>query len=369
MAVRRAHPEGVKPSLGEAMSSLFDGDASHNVLGNPSTHVAPEGRPQFSIVVPAYNEEGNLWHLYEALDRVLEGVRWEVIFVDDGSSDSTWDTIVALRHADDRVKGIRLSRNFGHQYALFAGLARAEGEAVICMDADLQHPPRVIPTLIDQWHKGMKVVHTLRIDPEDFSLFKRLTARVYYKLFSFLSGVELKQGMADFRLLDRQVVNNIIQFPEQGLFLRGLVQWVGYPSSEVQYRSEKRRIGTSKYTFWKMVQFAWNGIASFSLVPLRLGIAIGIVTSAGAFAELVYVIYARYFLPGVVPGWASALGWVSLLFGILFILIGILGEYIGRILIEARGRPRFLVEEEIGLHRVPAKAQEGSVIWREHAKS
>ena len=332
------------------MSNLFGKNASHNIIGDSSTSGVLEARPQLSIVIPAYNEEGNVPVLYQELVRTLSvlGIWWEIIFIDDGSTDKTWERIVKLHEGDRNVQGVRLSRNFGHQYALFAGLSRSNGNAVVCMDADLQHPTHVIIKLFEEWRKGKKVVNTIRKDPDDFSLFKRATAHLYYKVFSYLSGVKLKKGMADFRLLDRQVVENILQFSEEGLFLRGLVQWIGYPGSEVEFQSEKRFSGTTKYNLRKMVKFAWNGIASFSLIPLRLAILVGILTSVAAFCELAYVVYAKFYLETTVPGWASAVGIVSLLFGILFILLGILGEYVGRIVTEVRGRPRFLINEEIG---------------------
>jgi len=292
-----------------------------------------EDRPEISIVIPAFNEEENIPVIYLELTKVLEPLEmpWEVLFVDDGSKDGTWEQIVSLNKRDSHVKGLRLSRNFGHQYALLAGLFRATGNAVISMDGDLQHPPQAVPRLIAEWRKGKKVVNTIRRDPPDFSLFKKVTALVYYKVFSFLSGVKIERGMADFRLLDRQALNSVLQFPEEGLFLRGLVQWIGYESSTIEYQSENRLSGVSKYTLRKMARFAWNGITSFSLIPLRMGIIVGTVTSIWAFGYLTYVVYAKFYLPDVVPGWATTVGILSLLFGILFILLGIIGEYIGRI--------------------------------------
>jgi len=308
-------------------------------------------KPELSIVIPAFNEEGNIRPVYLELVKVLESLNmtWEIIFVDDGSKDRTWLEVTSLHGSDDRVLGIRLSRNFGHQYALFSGLCRATGEAVITMDADLQHPPQTIPRLVEEWKKGNKVVNTIRRDPSDFSVMKKFTAKVYYKIFSLLSGVELEMGMADFRLLDRQALNSVLQFSEEGLFLRGLVQWIGYENSRVEYQAENRFSGTTKYTFRKMVSFACHGITSFSLIPLRLAIFVGIATSVGAFGFLTYVVYAKLFLPNIVPGWATTVGIVSFLFGILFILLGIIGEYIGRILNETKARPRFFVSQELGL--------------------
>ena len=302
-----------------------------------------------SVVIPAFCEEGNLLRLYEELVQVLgsAAVTWELIIVDDGSMDGTWSEIFALHQRDARVKGLRLSRNFGHQYALFAGLANATGQAVITMDADLQHPPTVIPQLLALWYAGSKVVHTVRIDHQTIPWLKKITSHMFYRIFSYLSGVELSAGMADFRLLDRQVLDELLQFNEGGLFLRGLVYWVGHPSSKLEFRSGKRFSGESKYNVRKMLKFAWMGVTSFSLVPLRLAIVLGMITSLIAFCVLVYSVWGKFF-DKAVPGWASVIAIESLLFGILFIMLGIIGEYIGRILEEVRRRPRFLIDERVG---------------------
>jgi dolichol-phosphate mannosyltransferase len=305
--------------------------------------------PTLSIVVPAYNERGNLLKLSAELENILSSLdlSWEIIFVDDGSTDSTWKDIEALHHNDPHIHGIRLSRNFGHQNALIAGLSYAHGDAVVSMDADLQHPPDVIPSLVDEWRKGSKIVKTVRRDPENISAFKRGTSKMYYRLFSYLSGVDIQSGMADFRLLDRQVLDEILLFKEEGLFLRGLIQWVGYPSSNVTFDCGTRFSGATKYTLKKMLRFAWHGISSFSLVPLRVGILLGLFSSAIAFIGVFYAILSKLFDGHTVPGWASSLAIISFLFGVLFVFLAILAEYMGRILEEVRGRPRFIVSERL----------------------
>jgi len=323
------------------------------VTQTPDHHTIASARPLLSVVIPAYYEEGNLHRLYDELVAALDPTtsEWEIVFVDDGSTDGTWAEIFALHLKDGRVRGVRLSRNFGHQYALFAGLTNARGRAVITMDADLQHPPAVIAQLVEEWRKGSKIVHTIRIDQGSISWQKKLTSKIFYKVFSFLSGVDMSSGMADFRLLDRQVVDQLLQLKEGGLFLRGLVQWVGYQNTKVSFQCRDRFAGKSKYSFRKMLKFAWTGITSFSIIPLRIGIIIGLITSLFAFYQLLEALYVKFFTNQALPGWTSIFGVMTLLFGVMFILIGVLGEYIGRILIEVRGRPKFIISEAIGVEQ------------------
>jgi dolichol-phosphate mannosyltransferase len=316
----------------------------------PQNACTPQEAPSLSIVVPAFNEAPNIDPLHAELEPVLEslGLPWELLIVDDGSRDDTWSRVRALHERDPRVRGVRLSRNFGHQYALLAGLARARGAAVVSMDADLQHPPRLIPKLVDEWRKGSRIVHTVRRDSGDETVFKRLSSKLFYRLFSFLSGTRLEGGMADFRLLDRRVLEGLLSFEEEGLFLRGLVHWVGFPSSKVEFECAPRRAGRTSYTLTRMLRFAWTGVTSFSLIPLRLCIVLGLLTGAFAFEQLLEAVYRKLVLGGTVPGWTQTMVVLSFLFGMLFVVLGILGEYIGRILVEVRGRPRYLVSDEVG---------------------
>lgn len=310
-------------------------------------------RPFLSIVVPAYNEEGNLKRLHEELVLVLEESKlvWELILVIDPSTDNTWDEVLQLNKKDKRVKGIKFSKNFGHQFALFAGFNFALGKAIVTMDADLQHPPQIIPKLLEEWKKGYKIVNTLRIDHKETKFIKRFTSNWFYKIFSFLSGVNLKAGMADFRLLDEKVIRELLKLRESGIFLRGLVEWLGFESTNVEFTSRERFQGKTKYHFRKMIKFAWTGITSFSLKPLRLGISLGIITSIFSFVQLINAIWTYYYLGVSVPGWTQLIVVTTFLFGVLFIILGIIGEYIGRILIETRGRPRFIISESIGIKR------------------
>jgi polyisoprenyl-phosphate glycosyltransferase len=300
-----------------------------------------------SIVVPAYNEERNLAVLHGRLAAELAELAtdWELVIVDDGSSDCTWDSITALSAADPRVRGVRLSRNFGHQSALLAGLAAARGRAVISMDADLQHPPEIVPQLIRKWQQGFQIVHGIRRDPPNLSWFKRSSSKLYYRMFSFLSGVDIEPGSADFRLLDRQVLDEILKFEEEGLFLRGIVHWVGYATASVPFDCAPRHAGTSKYNLRKMITLGWHGVSSFSLVPLRIAMTIGLLSSTLAFVGVLYAIIGKWLDKEAIPGWASSVAISSFLFGVLFVFLAILAEYVGRIVVEVRRRPRFLVRE------------------------
>jgi polyisoprenyl-phosphate glycosyltransferase len=315
-----------------------------------------------SIVVPAYNEERNLDVLYARLLGQLEKLRvhWEIVIVDDGSPDGTWNVITRLSERDPRVRGVRLSRNFGHQNALLAGLAAARGEAVISMDADLQHPPEVVPQLIERWQDGYQIVHALRRDPQSIPYFKRLTSRLYYRLFSYLSGVEIQPGAADFRLIDRQVLDEILKFKEEGMFLRGIVHWVGYATTSVMYESSKRHAGTTSYNFRKMLSLAWHGVSSFSLVPLRIAMGIGLLSSGVAFIGVLYAIIGKWLDKEAIPGWASTVAIVSFLFAALFVFLAVLAEYVGRIVVEVRGRPRFLVRETTRAVRAASEPRRAS---------
>ena len=319
-----------------------------NVTGTPQSSEALES-PTLSVVVPALDEEGNVEPFSSRLEAVLADcdLSWELIFVDDGSRDATWSRIESLHARNPRVGGVRLSRNFGHQHALLAGLSRSRGRAVVTMDADLQHPPRLIPQLLDEWRKGNRIVHTVRRYTGGQSLFKRFTSRLFYRLFSFLSGTEMESGMADFRLLDRQVVDSLLGCEEEGFFLRGLVHWIGFSSSKVEFECEPRHSGVTKYNLRRMFTLLWRGVGSFSIVPLRLAMLLGLLTSAFAAEQGIEAIYRKLVLGDTVPGWTQTMVVLTLLFGVLFFLLGIIGEYIGRILIEVRRRPRFLVQEDI----------------------
>lgn len=302
-----------------------------------------------SIVVPLLDEAENVPHLLESLRLHLDDLAepYEIILVDDGSSDATWAEIQKACAASTQVRGLSLSRNFGHQHAILAGLHHCLGRVVVTMDGDLQHPPETIKEMLTAWRQGYKIVETKRHDAVQTGLFKRLSSRIFYRVFGLLSGIPVGAGTSDFRLLDRKVVEAIRDMRDVHLFLRGLTHWVGFPKTVIPYEANPRLSGRSKYSLIKMFRFSFSAVHSFSLIPLRIGIWIGLITAVLSFAELLYI-SIRYFQGVTVPGWASTLGVMSFMFGILFVLIGIIGTYIGGIYETVKNRPRFLINESVG---------------------
>lgn len=293
-----------------------------------------------------YNEASNVTALVSAVGEALEPleVSYELLLVSDGATDGTWPAIVAASQRDPRVRGIALSRNFGHQHALLAGYHYARGAAVISMDGDLQHPPSKLPELYEAWRRGYKVVSTRRIDGATTTPFKRLTSRYFYWFFSRLSGVALSPGSSDFRLLDRAVLEELKRVNDLDLFLRGLVTWLGFESTTISYHVAERFSGQSKYDLKRMLRFSLAAMTSFSVLPLRLGIWLGFLTSGLAFVEICYILL-EWSRGRTVPGWASLMTVMSLMFGVLFVLLGIIGTYLGKVYEMLKGRPRFVVSE------------------------
>jgi polyisoprenyl-phosphate glycosyltransferase len=300
-----------------------------------------------SIVIPAYNESGNIEIITEKLKDQLKGIEeYELIFVDDGSSDQTLAEIKDLINTNKFVKFISFSRNFGHQKALKAGLDHAKGDCVISMDADLQHPPEVIHKLIDQWRNGYDVVYTIREDTQDIGLIKRITSRYFYKIINFISEIDIPFGAADFRLLDRKVVNELKRFKENWLFIRGIVSWLGFKQVGIKYRVQPRHMGHSKYSMLKMIAFAIQGVTSFSILPLRMSTILGVLFSFGSFLYALYALYIKFFTDTFIQGWTSILISVLFLGGIQLICIGMIGEYLGKMFIETKERPSYIIKDK-----------------------
>ncbi len=302
--------------------------------------------PTFSIVLPAYNEAESLPVTVKAVLEAIPSPDFEIIVVDDGSKDETWNVICLLNQVDSRVRGLKLSRNFGHQAALLAGLASAEGSAVISLDADGQHPPELIPKLADLWRQGALVVQTIRRDQKKQGGFKRFTSKTFYKIFSWLADTPISEGSADFRLLDRKAVDLILSNPRSAMFLRGFIPWIGFTTKYLEFIPKNRFAGSTKYSIRKMFQLAKQGITRFSIKPLRLATLLGSFTCLAALAYLSYVLVTRLTGGYYIEGWASVAGLLSLLGGLQLLIMGILGEYIGMVFEAQQARPPFVVESD-----------------------
>ncbi len=300
-----------------------------------------------SAVIPCFNEQDNIKAIYDSLSEVMKPyVDYELLFVDDGSTDGSLEVIWSLALSDKRVRFISLSRNFGHQNALKAGLDNATGDCVISLDADMQHPPELIPRLIEKWQEGFDVVNTLRGEQKSLSASKKISSGLFYYLVNKLSSVEIKPGVADYRLLDRKVVDALKQFNENYLFLRGLIPWMGFRQTSVPFGPAERHAGKTKYSFIRMIRFALDGITSFSSRPLYLSIAIGSVIAGLAFLYGIYAVYVHLFTEDALPGWTSITASVLFIGGIQLIMLGIIGIYLGKLFIENKKRPNYIIRQK-----------------------
>lgn len=298
-----------------------------------------------SIVVPVYNEEDNIRHFYDAIIDVMKPLNYdfELIFVDDGSKDSSREILHEIEEVDDRVQPIFLARNFGHQLALTCGLDHADGDAVITMDGDMQHPPEMLPALIERWEQGFEVVQTIRKTTEGVSFFKKLTSKYYYKVLNMISKVHIQPGGSDFRLMDKKVVKAFRHYREHARFVRGMIGAMGFKQTQIEFIAPPRFAGVSKFSPRKMLHFALDGIMAFSTVPLRFGLYAGVFCGILSFALLLHVLYTKYVANDAVPGWATITGCILFFGGLQLLILGIIGEYIGRIFEEVKGRPLYLI--------------------------
>jgi len=305
--------------------------------------------PELSILVPVFNEEGNIEKLFFEVRKIIVdelNTSFEMIFIDDGSIDKSWASINCLADDNQEVRGLRFSRNFGHQYAIKAGMDVALGKAVISMDADLQHPPYLIKQLFDEWKRGYDLVFAKRTNTKGINFLKKYSASLFYAFISRISDVKLEDGVSDFRLIDRKVVDELNKMNEYFLFYRGLTQWTGFKTKYINYVAEIRFSGKTKYSIKKMINLAINGIMSFSVKPLRIATISGILVSLFSFIYIVYALLAKFILHIALPGWTSILISVLFLGGIQLFTIGILGEYIGKIFIEIKQRPKYIIREK-----------------------
>ncbi len=304
--------------------------------------VGPRVPDLVSVVAPVYNEEATIEEFHARVCAALEGLPFELVLVDDGSSDGSPMLLDRLAAGDPRVRVVSLSRNFGHQTALTAGLDHAKGDAVVMLDADLQDPPELIPKMLDHWRAGCDVVYAVREARAGESRFKLSTARWFYTLFDKLAQVELQHNSGDFRLLDRRPLDALLSMRERNRFLRGMTVWVGYTQAAVPYQRDPRYAGETKYTLSRMLKFSLDAISSFSHRPLQLATLLGFLISTLAFIAIPVVVVLRL-MGSYLPGFSALTIVVLLLGGIELIAIGIIGEYVGRIYDEVKGRPLYLV--------------------------
>ena len=311
----------------------------------------PPVPPMLSVIVPCYNEAEGIQTCHSRLTSVLQslGETYEIIYVDDGSKDATAEMLYAIHDADRHAVVVQLSRNFGHQPAVTAGLSTALGEAVIIIDADLQDPPELIPRMVELWREGYKVVYGIRDSREGETKFKLMTAKLFYLMINSLSDVDIPLDTGDFRLVDRAVVNAFATMPERHRLLRGMWSWIGFPQIGIRYERSKRLAGETKYPLRKMLALALDGIVSFSTVPLRFVTIMGFLSAVTAFLGILYTLLIRIFTHSWVRGWAISFIGMLFMAGIQMLCIGILGEYIGRIYTESKQRPLFILQNT---HRV-----------------
>jgi len=302
-------------------------------------------KPRLSVVVPAYNEESNVVLVFEAIRISLsEPESCEIIFVDDGSSDATAERVRDLRARDSSVRLIRFGRNFGQQSALLAGLEASRGAAVITLDCDLQHPPELLPDMVKAWQNGAKVVQMIRTETAGIGFFKTQSSRVFYFLVNLLSETPVASGAADYQLLDRAVVDAVLQFKDRYPFVRGLVAWLGFPATKIEYKAPGRQMGKAGYTPRKMVRLSLQAFMGLSSKPLRFSFYFGLLTAAFCVFYAAFAI-AALVAGTTVPGWTSVIVMVTFLGAIQLVSIGIVGEYLARVYDQSRGIPRYVIVE------------------------
>lgn len=299
-----------------------------------------------SAVIPIFNEQENILQLFDKLKSVLHeiGNPFEIIFVDDGSTDNSFSILDKLFRENEFVKIIKLSRNFGHQVAITAGTRHALGDLLIAMDADLQHPPSLIPKMLEKWKEGFDIVYTVKVNSGE-NFFKKWTAKIFYFLINKISDTPIISNAADFRLLDKKVYQILNQFKERSPFVRGLVQWVGFKSCGIPFAAEKRNAGVTKYSLRKMLSFAIDGILSFSTFPLRVATYLGIFIVVVNFIYTAIILFEKLFLNTPLTGWTSLIISILFLGSIQLITIGLVGEFVARIHNEVKGRPLYVIDQ------------------------
>ena len=313
---------------------------------NPSIK-SRAANPLISLIVPVFNEEQSLPMFMDTVVNKLAGLRLEIIFIDDGSTDNTMSLLRQISAMNNHVQILKLSRNFGKEAALTAGLKHCNGEVAIPVDVDLQDPLEIIHDFVAKWREGFDVVQGVRHERQNDGFLKRYSAGTYYQIFNYISDLKMTPHSGDFRLLDRKAINALIELPERVRFMKGLFTWIGFSTTEVSYRRLKRSEGQSKFKFKQLFRLGLDGVISFSSMPIRIWSVIGMVIAIPAIIFMFYIVIRTLFMGIDVPGYASIVSIVLFLGGIQFITLGVIGEYVGRIFIEVKGRPIYIIEETI----------------------
>jgi polyisoprenyl-phosphate glycosyltransferase len=316
-----------------------------------------------SIIIPVFNEEAVVNETYRRLTKVMEsiGEPYELLFINDGSRDGTAEIIDTMTVEDNHVKLLNFSRNFGHQIAITAGMDYALGDTIVIIDADLQDPPELIPQMIQKWKEGYEVIYAKRAKRKGETLFKKWSAALFYRTLRASTEVNIPVDTGDFRLMDRKVCDAMRSIREKNRFVRGLVSWVGFRQTAIEYVRDERFAGETKYPLKKMIRLSMNGIISFSYKPLKLAMYLGFIISFASFVTLVVTLYLKLFTTSTIPGWTSIIVCLLLLNGITLTILGILGEYVGRIYDETKNRPLYILRSQKNVHRPQVNEEHCSV--------
>lgn len=302
-----------------------------------------------SIVIPVYNEENNIETIAQQFSNIFEHENYELIFVNDGSNDNTWGTLDRVAERFKNVKALCFSRNFGHQNALFAGVEHSTGEVIVMMDGDLQHPPKLVPSLINKIREGYDIVNAIRDDEKDINIgwFKKSTSKMFYNIINRVADISISAGGADFRAITREVADKFLEMKESNRFNRGLFAWLGFKQFDILFVPDKRLSGTSKYSIRKMIIFASDGLTSFSVFPLRIFFASGMVLILFGILYLGFTLY-QFLMGTTISGWPSIVALLVIILGSNLFGLGLIGEYVGRIFIEVKRRPLYLISKKLG---------------------
>lgn len=308
--------------------------------------------PDLSVIVSMYNEEDSLKSFFTEIQKVLNSLKkysYEIVCIDDGSADKTFSLLTQYAKKDERIKVIKFSRNFGKEYGMMAGLKYCRGRAAIPMDVDLQDPPELIARFVEKWEQGYDMVYGIRKDRQSDTFLKRVTAKMFYKIYNLMTRSPIPYNAGDYRLLDRKVINAILSLKERNIFMKGVFGWTGFKSVGIKYVRQKRVAGSSKWNYWKLWNFALDGITASTTIPLRIWSYLGSILATGGMLYAFYIILRTIIRGTDVPGYASLLVFILVLGGIQMIILGIIGEYIGRIFMEVKNRPLYIVEEKVNI--------------------